>query len=106
VDFECNMRMNVFGNMITRRDNRDCHYFSREILPGCRGAHGIIMVYDVSNMSSFEHVEEWLLEVNRHASANTVKLLIGNKADLVNQKTVTEDVAQVFLQFIQCETPQ
>ncbi len=26
------------------------------------------MVYDVTNYESFEHVEEWLNEVNRHAS--------------------------------------
>lgn len=35
------------------------------------------------------------MEVNRHASANTIKLLIGNKADLVSQKAVTEQDAQV-----------
>lgn len=61
-----------------------------------RGAHGIIMVYDVSNAESFEHVEEWLMEVNRHASSNTIKLLVGNKADLVSQKAVTEEAAQKF----------
>ena len=44
---------------------------------------------------SFEHVEEWLMEVNRHASSNTIKLLVGNKADLVSQKAVTEEAAQV-----------
>jgi Ras-related protein Rab-1A len=54
------------------------------------------MVYDVSNPESFEHVEEWLIEVNRHASENTIKLLVGNKADLVSQKAVTEEQAHQF----------
>lgn len=58
-----------------------------------RGADGIIMVYDVSNIDSFNHVEEWLSEVERYANDGTSKLLVGNKADLPD-KAVSEDVAQ------------
>jgi len=61
-----------------------------------RGAHGIIMVYDVTNYESFEHVEEWLNEVNRHASESTLKLLVGNKADLADDKKVDTDEAKSF----------
>jgi len=61
-----------------------------------RGADGIIMVYDVTSMESFDHVEEWLNEVERHASDSTSKLLVGNKADLVDEKQVSEEVAQRF----------
>jgi len=59
-----------------------------------RGAHGIIMVYDVTNYETFEHVEEWLNEVNRHASESTLKLLVGNKADLQEDKKVPTDEAK------------
>ena len=61
-----------------------------------RGAHGIIMVYDVTNYESFEHVEEWLNEVNRHASESTLKLLVGNKADLQDDKKVRSEEAAKF----------
>lgn len=61
-----------------------------------RGAHGIIMVYDVTNYESFEHVEEWLNEVNRHASEQTLKLLVGNKADLADDKKVKSAEAERF----------
>lgn len=61
-----------------------------------RGADGIIMVYDVTNQESFEHVEEWLSEVDRYANENTSKLLVGNKADLVDDKVVQEETAQRF----------
>jgi Ras-related protein Rab-1A len=61
-----------------------------------RGAHGIIMVYDVTNYESFEHVEEWLNEVNRHASESTLKLLVGNKADLQEDKKVPSEDAKNF----------
>jgi Ras-related protein Rab-1A len=61
-----------------------------------RGADGIIMVYDVTSQESFDHVEEWLSEVDRYANENTSKLLIGNKADLIDEKQVQEEVAQRF----------
>ncbi|CAE7889589.1 RAB1A [Symbiodinium sp. KB8] len=53
-----------------------------------RGADGIIMVYDVTNKESFQHVRHWLNEVNRYASDDTCKLLIGNKNDS-SDKAVT-----------------
>lgn len=46
-----------------------------------RGADGIIMVYDVTSEESFNHVNEWLNEVNRYAAEDTCKLLLGNKCD-------------------------
>ena len=46
-----------------------------------RGADGIIMVYDVTSQESFDHVEEWLSEVDRYANENTSKLLLGNKVN-------------------------
>jgi len=61
-----------------------------------RGADGIIMVYDVTSEESFDHVEEWLSEVDRYANENTSKLLVGNKADLIEEKQVTQETAQSF----------
>eukprot|EP00743_Colponemidia_sp_Colp-15_P000747 GILK01000826.1.p1 GENE.GILK01000826.1~~GILK01000826.1.p1 ORF type:complete len:205 (+),score=29.79 GILK01000826.1:166-780(+) len=61
-----------------------------------RGADGIIMVYDVTNKESFDHVEEWLSEVNRYASENTSKLLVGNKCDMATEKAVDTDTAKRF----------
>ncbi len=47
-----------------------------------RGADGIIMVYDVTRTESFDHVQDWLNEVNRYANQGLCKkLLIGNKCD-------------------------
>lgn len=59
-----------------------------------RGAHGILMVYDVTNSSSFDHVEEWIREVNRHASETTSKFLIGNKSDLHDKREVSFEKAE------------
>jgi len=54
------------------------------------------MVYDVTSAESFDHVEEWLSEVDRYANENTQKLLVGNKADLIEDKQVSEETAQRF----------
>jgi len=51
------------------------------------------MVYDVTNQESFNHVAEWLTEVNRYASEGTCKLLVGNKSDR-SDRVVTADEAR------------
>lgn len=61
-----------------------------------RGADGIIMVYDVTSSESFDHVNDWLKEVNRYAAEGTVKLLVGNKSDRTADKVVTEEKAKEF----------
>mmetsp|Transcript_12018 Transcript_12018/g.48381 ORF Transcript_12018/g.48381 Transcript_12018/m.48381 type:complete len:208 (+) Transcript_12018:357-980(+) len=61
-----------------------------------RGADGIIMVYDVTSQESFEHVADWLTEVNRYASDGTCKLLVGNKADMEDDKAVTTETAKAY----------
>lgn len=61
-----------------------------------RGADGIIMVYDTTNLESFDHVNDWLKEVNRYAAEKTVKLLVGNKCDRAADKAVTDEQAKEF----------
>ncbi|XP_019156198.1 PREDICTED: GTP-binding protein YPTM2-like [Ipomoea nil] len=61
-----------------------------------RGAHGIIVVYDVTDQESFNNVKQWLNEINRYASESVNKLLVGNKSDLTSQKVVATETAQAF----------
>jgi Ras-related protein Rab-1A len=61
-----------------------------------RGADGIIMVFDVTSTESFDHVNDWLKEVNRYAAPGTVKLLVGNKCDRTADRVVTEEQAKEF----------
>ncbi|EEC49651.1 predicted protein [Phaeodactylum tricornutum CCAP 1055/1] len=61
-----------------------------------RGADGIIMVFDVTSTDSFDHVNDWLKEVNRYAAEGTVKLLVGNKSDRTADRVVTEEQAREF----------
>ena len=61
-----------------------------------RGAHGIIVVYDVTDSETFEHVKTWLHEIDRYASENVNKLLVGNKCDLTSKRQVETETANEF----------
>ncbi|KAG5028358.1 hypothetical protein JHK87_011872 [Glycine soja] len=61
-----------------------------------RGAHGIIVVYDVTDQESFNNVKQWLNEIDRYASENVNKLLVGNKCDLTANKVVSYETAKAF----------
>jgi Ras-related protein Rab-1A len=61
-----------------------------------RHAHGILVVYDVTNQESFEGVKRWLLDVERYASEHVNKLLVGNKADLRERRQVRFEDAKQF----------
>lgn len=47
-----------------------------------RGAHGIIIVYDVCDAKSFDNVSQWKQEIIRANASNVPVLLVGNKADV------------------------
>lgn len=61
-----------------------------------RGAHGIIVVYDVTDNESFNNIKQWLGEIDRYASREVNKLLVGNKNDLVENKSVDFNTAKEF----------
>lgn len=61
-----------------------------------RGAHGIIVVYDTTDLESFNNVKQWLHEIDRYASENVNKLLVGNKSDLTTKRAVSYEQAKEF----------
>ncbi|THH11863.1 hypothetical protein EW145_g377 [Phellinidium pouzarii] len=61
-----------------------------------RGAHGIIVVYDVTDNDTYQNVKQWLQEIDRYASEGVNKLLVGNKSDLASKKVVEYSVANEF----------
>lgn len=53
------------------------------------------IVYDVTDQESFNNVKQWLNEIDRYASENVNKLLVGNKSDLTANKVVSYETAKV-----------
>ena len=46
-----------------------------------RGAHGVLLVYDVTDSESFANIDHWVGELDHFASPGIVKLIVGNKVD-------------------------
>ncbi|URD73704.1 ras-related protein [Musa troglodytarum] len=51
-----------------------------------RGAMGILLVYDVTDESSFNNIRNWIRNIEQHASDSVNKVLVGNKADMDESK--------------------
>jgi len=61
-----------------------------------RGAHGIAIVYDVTDQASFNHLSMWLQEIERSAKDNVSKVIIGNKSDMTSKRIVDTNSAKDF----------
>jgi len=61
-----------------------------------KGAHGILLIYDITARDSFKELENWLGEVERNATPQVLKILIGNKCDLDEQRQITVDEGEAF----------
>jgi len=61
-----------------------------------RGAHGILLLYDVTDKDSFKNLSNWLIEIEKNASKNVLKVLIGNKSDLEDKRVVSYNQGKEF----------
>lgn len=55
----------------------------------------LIKCLSISLQESFNNVKQWLQEIERYASENVNKLLVGNKCDLTTKKVVDYTTAKV-----------
>ncbi|XP_045470305.1 ras-related protein Rab-18-like [Harmonia axyridis] len=57
-----------------------------------RDAQGAILVFDVSNYSTFARLETWLNELDTYSTrSNIVKMIVGNKIDKEKRKVPREE---------------
>jgi Ras-related protein Rab-1A len=61
-----------------------------------KSAHGIIFVYDVTDRTSFTHVEKWMKDTRHHAHTNLSLLLVGKKIDLPRPRQVSQQTVQAY----------
>eukprot|EP00599_Poterioochromonas_sp_BG-1_P017892 CAMPEP_0173167450 /NCGR_PEP_ID=MMETSP1105-20130129/22666_1 /TAXON_ID=2985 /ORGANISM="Ochromonas sp., Strain BG-1" /LENGTH=141 /DNA_ID=CAMNT_0014088985 /DNA_START=27 /DNA_END=449 /DNA_ORIENTATION=- len=61
-----------------------------------RLSHGLFIVYDITNVESFNDLKIWLSEITKHGGENVNKLLVGNKSDLDSKRAITFEQGQEF----------
>eukprot|EP00737_Agarophyton_chilense_P002968 gb/GEZJ01003432.1/.p1 GENE.gb/GEZJ01003432.1/~~gb/GEZJ01003432.1/.p1 ORF type:complete len:216 (+),score=31.94 gb/GEZJ01003432.1/:376-1023(+) len=60
-----------------------------------RGAHGVGIVFDITDEKSFQSVEgSWIEEIENNSSSPVRMLLIGNKCDLEDEREVQQEEAE------------
>ncbi|CAG7838647.1 unnamed protein product [Allacma fusca] len=56
-----------------------------------RNAHGVFLVYDITNAESFEHLNKWLKLTKDYAPSDVPMILIGNKTDMPDIREVSTE---------------
>ena len=54
-----------------------------------RGSLGALLIFDLTNSATFEHLPGWIEEVRANVKTEIPLLLVGNKSDLVDQRAVS-----------------
>ena len=72
-----------------------------------RGAHGILVVFDLTDSQSLKDVTFWLEEIDKHGNTHPSVILIGNKADKTSKRQVSEEEGHSFakkhgLDYVEC----
>ncbi len=60
-----------------------------------RGAMGALLLFDLTNRESFDHIPKWIEEVKSNAGEIPM-LLVGNKSDLLSERAVSRQEAESF----------
>ena len=56
-----------------------------------KGSHGIILIYDVTSLKTFENVKSWVSQIHEEISDKVVIYLVANKIDMDDSRKVTKE---------------
>ena len=56
-----------------------------------KGARGIILIYDITNIKSYENIKKWINEIKEEISENVTIVLIGNKIDNEKERKISKE---------------
>ena len=63
-----------------------------------KGSHGIILIYDVTNLQTFENVKNWVNQIREEASTKVVIYIAANKIDMETERKVTKQEGESLAQ--------
>ena len=61
-----------------------------------RGSRGVFVVYDVTKRETFTNIKQWIQALDTHAGKKILKILIGNKCDLKNERAIEYSEAKKY----------
>ena len=56
-----------------------------------KGSHGILLLYDITKITSFENIREWIRDIKEEVSEKAIIFLIGNKIDLTDNRKISKE---------------
>ena len=59
-----------------------------------KGAHAILVVFDITDRDSFDHIRNWMVDIDKFAKEGVLRILVGNKCDLSHERKVTTEEAK------------
>ena len=60
-----------------------------------RNANGILFVFDLTKKDTFDNIKNWLTD-SQNFEAKVIKILVGNKADLIEERKVNQEIVERF----------
>lgn len=65
-----------------------------------RGSDGALLVYDITDQDSFRKVKSWVRELKQMRGSEIELVIVGNKTDLEEQRTVSYETAMRYAQTV------
>lgn len=65
-----------------------------------RGSDGALLVYDITDQDSFLKVKSWVRELKQMRGSEIELVIVGNKTDLDDQRTVSYETAMRYAQTV------
>ena len=59
-----------------------------------KGSHGILLLYDITKLNSFENIREWIKDIREEVYEKAIIFLIGNKNDKIDERKVSVEQGQ------------
>ena len=111
IDFKTkNINLNKGNIKLKILDTPGQEFFRNLIEPYTKGVDAIILIYDVTNNSSYDHLNGWVNFIKHGRAESTITIpviLVGNKIDLENPRKVTREQGYKFAEdngflFVEC----
>ncbi len=58
-----------------------------------KGAHAILICFDITDRESFLHIRNWMADIDKFAKEGVLRILVGNKCDLEQSRQVRKEEA-------------